>query len=81
MTREWQPKVTAIKESQNLNVLSMITLFGKLKEHDHEIIRFKTNEEEGKLKEKKLVMLKASSSKASLFINGDCVMKKTWCYL
>ena len=35
-TKEWQPKVTAIKESQNLNVLSMITLFGKLKEHEHE---------------------------------------------
>jgi len=38
MTREWQPKVTTIKESQNLNVLSMITLFGKLKENEHEII-------------------------------------------
>lgn len=36
MTKEWQPKVTAIKESQNLNVLSMITLFGKLKEHEHD---------------------------------------------
>jgi len=33
MTKEWQPKVTAIKESQNLNILSMITLFRKLKEH------------------------------------------------
>jgi len=41
MTKEWQPKVTAIKESQNLNALSMITLFGKLKEHEHEINRFK----------------------------------------
>jgi len=38
MTKEWQPNVTAIKESQNLNDLSMITLFGKLKEHEHEII-------------------------------------------
>ena len=27
MTKEWQPKVTAIKESQNLNALSMITLW------------------------------------------------------
>jgi len=31
MTKEWQPKVTAIKELQNRNVLSMITLFEKLK--------------------------------------------------
>ena len=37
MTKKWHPKVTAIKEAQNLNVLSMITLFGKLKEHEHEI--------------------------------------------
>ena len=45
MTREWQPKFTAIKESQNLNVLSMITLFIKLKEHEHEITHFKSSEE------------------------------------
>ncbi len=45
MTREWKPKVTAIKESQNLNVLSMITLFGNLKEHEHEILRLKSSEE------------------------------------
>jgi len=46
MTRKWLPLVTTIKESQNLN-LSMITLFGKLKEHEHEIIRFKSSAEEG----------------------------------
>ena len=65
MTKEWQPKVTAIKESQNLNVLSMITLFRKLKEHEHEITRFKSSEEGSKLKDKKPVVFKASSSKAS----------------
>jgi len=27
MTRDWQPKVTAIKESQNLNTLGITTLF------------------------------------------------------
>ena len=58
MTREWQPKVTAIKESQNLNALSMITLFGKLKEHEHEITRFKSSEDERKLKDKKPVVSK-----------------------
>ena len=71
MTKEWQPKVTAIKESQNLNALSMITLFGKLKEHEHEINRFKSSGDESKLKEKKPVVFKASSSKASSSNNGE----------
>jgi hypothetical protein len=60
MTKEWQPKFTDIKESQNLNVLSMITIFGNLKEHEHEITRFKYSEEEGKLKDKKPTVFKAS---------------------
>ena len=71
ITKEWQPKVTAIKESQNLNTLSMITLFGKLKEHEHEINHFKFSEEEGKLKDKKPVVFKASSSKESSSIIND----------
>ena len=74
MTKEWHPKVTPIKESQNLNVLSMITFFGKLKEHEHDITPFKSSVEEGKLKDKKSVVFKASSSKASSSIigEGDC---------
>ena len=69
MTKEWQPKVTAIKEAQNLNALSMITLFGKLKEHEHEILQLKSSEEE--LEKKGNKVIKATSSKASLSINGD----------
>jgi len=61
MAREWKPKVTAIKESQNLNVLSMITLFGKLKEHEHEIIRLKSNEDDSKKKEIKSIALNVTS--------------------
>jgi len=57
MIREWQPKVTAIKESQNFNVLSMITLFGKLKEHEHEIIRLKSSEDDSTKKERKSIAL------------------------
>ena len=57
MTREWQPKVTAIKKSQNLNALSMITLFGKLKEHEHKIICFKSSEEDSKKNERKSIAL------------------------
>jgi len=49
----------------------MITLFGKLKEHEHEINRFKSSEEEDKLKDKKPVVFKASSSKASSFIPNE----------
>jgi len=33
------------------NALSMITLFGKLKEDEHEINRFKSSEEDSKKKE------------------------------
>jgi len=50
----------------------MITLFGKLKEHEHEITRFKSSEAEIKLKDKKLVVLKVSSSKESSYIIGEC---------
>ena len=49
----------------------MITLFGKLKEYEHEITRFKSSEEEGKLKGKKPVVFKASSSKASSSIISE----------
>jgi len=49
----------------------MITLFGKLKEHEHEITRFKSSEKEGKLKDKKLVVFKASSSKESSSIISE----------
>jgi len=62
MTREWQPKVTAIKKSQNLNALSMVTLFGKLKEHEHEINLFKSSDDDSKRKERKSNGLSTISS-------------------
>lgn len=40
-------------------------LFGKLKEHEHEILRLKAIEEDIKKKETKSIVLEASSSKAS----------------
>ena len=52
ITREWQAKFTVIKESQNLNVLVMITLFGKLKEPEHENILLKSSEDDSKKKER-----------------------------
>jgi len=71
MTKEWQPKVTAIKESQNLNALSMITLFGKLKEHEHEINRFKLSEVDSKKKERKLIALNTTSSISTSSAKND----------
>lgn len=69
MNREWQPKVTAIKEAQNLRTLEITALFGKLKEHEREIIRLRESEEAPKRKEKskenKSIALRASSSKAN----------------
>jgi len=43
----------------------MITLFGKLKEHEYEIMRLKSSEEDSKMKGNKSIAFKASSSKAS----------------
>jgi len=71
MTREWQPKVTAIKESQNLNALSMITLFGKLKEHEHEINRFMSSEKDSKKKEWKFIALNTTSSFSTSSMKND----------
>jgi putative protein kinase ArgK-like GTPase of G3E family len=65
MTREWQPKVTTIKESQNLNNIGITTLFVKLKEHEHEILRLKATDEDIKKREKNSIALKDSSSVAS----------------
>jgi len=71
MTKEWQPKVTAIKESQNLNALSMITLFGKLKEHEHEINLFKSSEYNFKKKERNSIDLNTTSSVSTSSIQND----------
>jgi len=46
MTTDWQPKVASIKESQNYNTLGITTLFGILKEQEHEIQQLKFSEED-----------------------------------
>jgi len=71
MTKEWQPKVTAIRESQNLNALSMITLFGKLKEHKHESNRFKSSEDDSKKKEMKSIALSTTSFISTYSVKND----------
>ncbi|XP_073222351.1 uncharacterized protein [Cicer arietinum] len=39
LTKEWQPKNTAIAESKDLGSTSIATLFGKLREHEMELHR------------------------------------------
>ena len=60
LSREWQPKVTAISESKDLSSMSLATLFGKLQEHEMELQRLNQNEETDKRKQS--IALKASSS-------------------
>jgi hypothetical protein len=38
LSRNWQPKVTAIKEANDLTTLNLTTLFGKLEEHQQELM-------------------------------------------
>ncbi|KEH17630.1 hypothetical protein MTR_0004s0450 [Medicago truncatula] len=54
-----------VKESQDLNTLGITTFFGKLKNHEHKILRPKANEEDVKKKKKKSITLKASTSMAT----------------
>ncbi|RYA54881.1 hypothetical protein DD596_25770, partial [Enterobacter cloacae complex sp. 4DZ3-28B] len=60
LSREGQPKVTAITESRDLSNMSLATLFGKLQEHKMELQRLNQNEENDK--KKTSIALKASSS-------------------
>jgi len=39
LDRNWQPKVTAISESKHLSIITIVALFGKLREHEIEMQR------------------------------------------
>uniref|UniRef100_A0A151UDG5 Retrovirus-related Pol polyprotein from transposon TNT 1-94 n=1 Tax=Cajanus cajan TaxID=3821 RepID=A0A151UDG5_CAJCA len=52
LSREWQPKVTVIAESKDLTTMSLASLFGKLQEHDMELMRLSQNENSDKMKKK-----------------------------
>ncbi|XP_050919464.1 uncharacterized protein LOC127137007 [Lathyrus oleraceus] len=76
LNREWKPKVTVIKEANNLKALDLTALFGKLEEHEQELTCLekyekehekKMNKEKGKdkVEEKKSIALKTSSFKSS----------------
>ena len=48
LSRKWQPKVTAISESRDLSNMSLAILFGKLQEHEMELVRLNQHEENDK---------------------------------
>ena len=50
LNRTWQPKVTAITESQNLATVTMAALFGKMREHELEMGRLNDEEDIGRKK-------------------------------
>ncbi|WJX19176.1 hypothetical protein P8452_08893 [Trifolium repens] len=73
LNRSWQPKVTAIKEANDLTTLSLTTLFGKLTEHEQVLNLLEKHEkgekkekhnEKEKEKDKRSIALKASKSKS-----------------
>jgi len=44
LDRNWQPKVIAISETRDLITVTTAALFGKLREHELEMIRLKEME-------------------------------------
>ncbi|KAK2364611.1 cysteine-rich RECEPTOR kinase [Trifolium repens] len=73
LNRSWQPKVTAIKEANDLTTLSLTTLFGKLTKHEQVLNLLEKHEkgekkekhnEKEKEKDKRSIALKASKSKS-----------------
>jgi len=59
LTREWQPKVTAISEKKSLSTMTSASLFGKLQEHELELGRLEKHESQEK--KSKGIALKADS--------------------
>lgn len=86
LNREWKSKVTAIKETNDLSTLNITTLFGKLEEHEQELISLEKHEkklkkDKNKEKEvdKKSISLKASSSNCSTKEQSDSEVSNDEC--
>ncbi|KAK7275147.1 hypothetical protein RIF29_16256 [Crotalaria pallida] len=65
LSRECQPKVTAIMESKDLDTLDLATLFGKLQEHEMELGRLSMHEETDK--KKKSISLKVATKTPKVY--------------
>ena len=64
LDRVWQPKVIAITESRDLTTLSTTALFGKLREHEIEMNRFK-EQENGERKARSIALKTATVAEDS----------------
>ncbi|GAV82542.1 UBN2 domain-containing protein, partial [Cephalotus follicularis] len=64
LPRTWMPKVTAIEEAKNLNVLALEDLFGSLMTHELSMQK-KDDDEEKEKKKKKIIALKSSQTEDS----------------
>lgn len=67
ISKEWLTIVTFIKESNDLKVVEISTLFGNFTSHEHELKKLEASEEILKMKEKvnqdkRNISLKALSS-------------------
>lgn len=61
LDREWQPKVTVIKDANNLLTLDITTLFGKLEEHEKKLICLEKHEKNIKKENNKDMEVKKKS--------------------
>ncbi|GAV64551.1 zf-CCHC domain-containing protein/UBN2 domain-containing protein [Cephalotus follicularis] len=64
LPRSWMPKVTAIEEAKNLNVLALEDILGSLMTHELSMQK-KDDDEEKENKKKKIVALKSSQNEDS----------------
>ena len=62
LDRNWQPKATAISESEDLSIITTTALFDKLRKHEIEMQRL--SELESSEKKVKTIALKANSKKS-----------------
>ena len=69
LTREWQPKVTAISEKKSLATMTSATLFGKLQEYETELGRLEKRENQEK--KSKNIALKIDSKEDEKKDNPD----------
>ncbi|GAV82539.1 UBN2 domain-containing protein, partial [Cephalotus follicularis] len=60
LPKSWMPKVTAIEEAKNLNILPLEDLLGSLMTHELSMQK-KDDDEEKEKRKKKIVALKSSS--------------------
>ncbi|GAV90746.1 zf-CCHC domain-containing protein/UBN2 domain-containing protein [Cephalotus follicularis] len=71
LPRSWMPKVIAIEEAKNLNVLPLEDLLGSLMTHELSMQKKDDDEEKEKKKKKQIVALKSSLIEDSEDNNDD----------